>query len=556
LKADITRRSFDPIKHFSRVVMQQGRVQLDADWNEQGAILLRYLRALAADLEGPSWGDGFAISTLVLNLGVVLDDFLIGPGHFYVDGILCEINSTPLMITGFPTSDPTNAGKQIQVEAWTVDEVSFQKNQYLEIFDPAHPSMTKMVKITDVTYSNLTLTLDSDVSSFNQSVIKPRVRRVISYLTQPDFSVAKVPGSFASPQPLTRDHYYHVYLDVWERLITYVEDDAIREVALNGPDTAARAKVISQVKVLQVPTAECLTAQQLGDMFQPWNRGRLRAQVPPTQASTDPCTIAPSSGYRGPENQLYRVEINTGSIDALGNPSAPSFKWSRENGCVIFPILSGGGTNTLILENLGRDDRFGLSPGDFVEVQDDDYVLYNRAGILHRVEYIDRTTMTVVLSGNPDSSVGGDPAKHPLLRRWDQKANGPEVSVILGSDNAVPIPDANTRAEGLWVDLEDGVQIQFVGDENVQFRTRDSWLIPARTATGDVIWPTEIAADPQGRMTTHPVALPPDGVEHHYAPLAVVHVTLSDVTVTPCNAVTSPLFTAAPSRRVGRSARA
>src|SRR5260370_32030966 len=235
--------------------MQQGRVQLDAEWNEQGAILVRYLRALAADLEGPSWGDGFAISTLVLNQGVVLDDFLIGPGHFYVDGILCEINSTPLMITGFPASDPTNAGKQIQVEAWTVDEVSFQKNQYLEIFDLAYPNMTQIVKITDVTYSNLILTLDSDVSSFNQSGIKPHVRRVISYLTQPDFPVPKVSGSFGyqTPQPLTRDHYYQVYLDVWERLITYVEDDAIREVALNGPDTAARAKVISQVKVLHVP---------------------------------------------------------------------------------------------------------------------------------------------------------------------------------------------------------------------------------------------------------------------------------------------------------------
>jgi len=36
--------------------MQQGRVQLDADWNEQTSILLHYLQNLAADLIGPHGG--------------------------------------------------------------------------------------------------------------------------------------------------------------------------------------------------------------------------------------------------------------------------------------------------------------------------------------------------------------------------------------------------------------------------------------------------------------------------------------------------------------------
>jgi len=38
-------------------------------------------------------------------------------------------------------------------------------------------------------------------------------------------------------------------------------------------------------------------------------------------------------------------------------------------------------------------------------------------------------------------------------------------------------------------------------------------LIPTRTATGDVEWPGEVG---------QPEARPPHGVEHHYAPLAVV----------------------------------
>ena len=40
MKGDFTRDTFDAAKHFSRVLMQQGQVQLDADWNEQTSILL------------------------------------------------------------------------------------------------------------------------------------------------------------------------------------------------------------------------------------------------------------------------------------------------------------------------------------------------------------------------------------------------------------------------------------------------------------------------------------------------------------------------------------
>ena len=56
MKGDFTRDTFDSGKHFLRVLMQQGRVQVDADWNEQVAILLYYMQTLAADLIGPHGG--------------------------------------------------------------------------------------------------------------------------------------------------------------------------------------------------------------------------------------------------------------------------------------------------------------------------------------------------------------------------------------------------------------------------------------------------------------------------------------------------------------------
>ena len=68
MKADFTRNTFHAFRHFTRVLMQQGRVLLDADWNEQAAILLRYLRSMAADIIGPHGGPagnlGFRIVAL------------------------------------------------------------------------------------------------------------------------------------------------------------------------------------------------------------------------------------------------------------------------------------------------------------------------------------------------------------------------------------------------------------------------------------------------------------------------------------------------------------
>jgi hypothetical protein len=441
MKADLTRTTFDPRKYFARVLMQQGRVQLDADWNEQVAIILRYMRVLAADVYGRAGGPADNRGFTIRDISPAKDDFSIGPGHYYVDGILCE------------------AGPK-------------------------------------VTYKN-----------------------------QPDYP----------PVPLSLDanKSYQVYLDAWERLITYVEDDSIREVALGGPDTAARTKIVWQVKVTEFQPQDPgkgLSVDQLNSIFQGENRGRLKARANVKSVSTDPCVIPPDARYRGPENQLYRVEVHSpGPVRGAGSSTGgATFKWSRENACVVFPIVNLAGTK-VTLENLGRDDRFGLAEGDWVEIEDDDYVLQNRPAQsppapLLRVQSIDRSAMQVTLSGTPAAGVGTDPTKHPLLRRWDQKEGDPaEGGLQLNSDDdaALIVEDSDDT----WLDLENGIQIQFQKPGSMgpnQYRSGDYWLIPARTATGDVQWPTSSKKDAKGILQTVRIALPPAGVTHHYAPLATI----------------------------------
>ena len=524
MKADFTRSTFSPHKHFTRVLMQQGRVQVDADWNEQAAIQLRYLRALAIDVIGEHAGpsDNWGLAIAPLATPPVSNDFRIGSGHYYVDGILCEVDATPV-----PVVVPA-PGTVVQVPSWTVDGVQFQLDQYVEVFDeaPAPAFAPTVVQIRAPDQARRTLTLQGAPNNNLAGATAPTIRRVIAYKTQPDYPV--------SSDAQLGTGIYQVYVDVWERPITYVEDDSIREVALGGPDTAARAKVVWQVKLTgPLDAAVCLTPRQLRNRLHPATAGCLKAMARQDAMSTDPCIVSPDARYRRPENQLYRVEIHRAGTawdeTEGGKGNAATFKWSRENGSVVLPIIGGGGTTTLTLEHLGRDDRLGLAEGDWVEVQDDDSVLRNRAGKLLRVQAIDRVGMAVTLSGAPDGSVGADPSKHPLLRRWDHEEGDPdEGGLQLAGDGAALIVE---RTDGNWLSLEDGVRIQFqVGTPAHVYRTGDYWLIPARAATADVEWPREPAKDSSGNPVTVPVALPPAGVHHHYAPLAVVSLTNGSIT--------------------------
>src|SRR4051794_15991179 len=92
MHGDFSRWTFDPDKHYSAVLAQQGRVSLDADINEQAALVLHQVRTTAADLIGPHGGpdgDGFRVTTIA-DPGGQLTDLSLGRGRYYVDGILCE----------------------------------------------------------------------------------------------------------------------------------------------------------------------------------------------------------------------------------------------------------------------------------------------------------------------------------------------------------------------------------------------------------------------------------------------------------------------------------
>ena len=456
MQADISRTTFDAAKHFASVMHQQGRVQLDADHNEQAAILLHQLRTVIADLLGPAAmpvdAAGFQIASVIKDNKVV--DLLISPGRGYVDGILVE------------------------------NEVGVAND--------------------DTTWSK--------------------------YSNQPDGHLDLTDGD-RLPDNLP----FGVYLRVWERLITYVQDPLIREVALGdpGPDTAARAKVIWQVAVQPFdgdPGAEFDAALRARlDEFDP-RPGLLAARAKrPLDSDKDPCHLPPEAKFRGPENQLYRVEVHSNGpawpVGAAGHNEdllGATFKWYRDP--VVLPIRSMKG-DKVFLTSLGRDNKLGLEVGDWVEVSDDaaaSRVADDRpladdphpAPALRQVTAIDYEGRWVTLSGDVEDDCGRHPDLHPLLRRWDHVSPTIYESrrFDVAADGALPL------IEGQWISLEDGIEIRFdspeAGDAGT-YRGGSFWTIPARTVTGDVEWPK----DQDG-----PVSKRAAGVRYHYAPLAVVAV--------------------------------
>lgn len=490
MKGDFSRQTFSPRRHFSGVRMQQGRVQLDADWNEQADITLHRDETAARDLVGPTGGPldgaGFALTT-----GPVAGDFGVGRGRYYVDGVLCEHDG---------------------------------------------PGTT--------------------------------------WLTQPDR-----PGV----EPLSGTGYHLVYLDAWRRHVTALDDPSLRETALGGADTATRLKNVWQLRTVflgpnplpglgAVPAYDAATAPPTGTM---------RARTRTVDEGDEPCIVPPGAGFRGLENQLYRVEIHdagaayevdggaafdvvaiaapdrvtvaAGGTWAVGDAvevfsaapdrdpvkgrlahvvavdgdaltlSAPAadlaladrprvrrvgatWKWSRDNGIVVTAVKKIRGADVEVAE-FGPDAVLDFLPGQWVEITDDARELEGRPGFLALVDKRNDATRTLTLRTVPGTLAPGpdgvDAALHPRIRRWD------------GVAAVKTRPPAGNEG---FLELESGIEVRF---HDGSYRPGDYWLIPARTATADaragaIEWPLDGGV---------PAALAPHGIQHRYARLGVVRVT-------------------------------
>ena len=192
-----------------------------------------------------------------------------------------------------------------------------------------------------------------------------------------------------------------------------------------------------------------------------------------------------------------------------------TLKWSRENGSIIYPINRVESEHSLTIANLPPGQP-ALKTGDWVEIVDDDYVLADQVQHLCQIQSLEQTSnlasTRITLNPSLPAHVGRDPAKHPLLRRWDQTA----AHWIDDTDQSMGQPsklvDGVIPLQKGWLTIEEGIEVEF--EEEGIYQKRQYWWIVARTITQKIEWPLD--------HDSQPIFQPPQGIDHNYMPLSLI----------------------------------
>jgi hypothetical protein len=495
MKGDFSRLTFDRRKRYSGVLMQQGRVQTDADWNEQLEIQHRRTEIEARDVIGlggvPKETGGFELQLLSSPAPGAPFDLSVSDGRIYVEGLLCESEASAVRLSSVQ-------GYQAAAATLEPDGRPLRAGQWVHVSGDDGLISTRL--ITSVDEGLGVLTFDADLPPY-QDADHPFLKRIETYLTQPDVPspMFSAPPDPAAPIQLPTlqlpEGYYLAYLHVWERHITALDDPLLREKALGGPDTTTRIKNVWQVGLLPISDQNIVDINCESELPE-WDAliapltGLMNARTKPEDDPKDPCLLPPEAGYRRVENQLYRVEVQQG-----GARDAATFKWSRENGSIQTNVEKINGT-VINVSDLGRDDVLGFGGGQWVEVIDDESELTGAPRPLALIIGIQIELREITLDTDI-SALDGRPGLR--LRRWDQRGDqGTPDGLALGAG---------------WLDLEAGIQVQF---SEGTYSPGDYWLIPARTATAEIEWP------PFGVPNEAPQPQPPRGIKNHYCRLALV----------------------------------
>lgn len=331
---------------------------------------------------------------------------------------------------------------------------------------------------------------------------------------------------FATP---TGERYDLVYLETCQVPVTAVEDSELFEVALGGPDTSTRTRLVQRVRLAtDVGSDQCDEAwQALVARWKAGHRGTVTAEhqlqpdvkltVGTTQSTGggDLCSPQTVGGYLGAENQAIRVQLT----------GANQLTWGFDNAAPLYRIKVGADRHKLEMVTQPKDEAHWPISGQVVEVLPWAAVLPNGekvAEIQGHVTRVDKGynpdhgTLTLKdavptagfdeWEGRPDKGeLEGDGAYY-YMRVWNRgadHASAPEIDFTPGTA----------------LDLgHTGLTVTITGPDR---NAGDYWIIAARPETPNQVVPWDLET---GR--------PPHGVRRFVAPLAVLHWEVGQGTVT------------------------
>ena len=430
----------------------------------------------------------------------VITNLATSAGRIYVDGILCEFEEAA------PLSVPPEAGKYlVYVDCWRRHITAVQDPQIRETALGGPDTCTRLQTIAQVKFLPVLSAEVMEKVEELRAAAKAVIKKIIAGLSRRAESddVAILAATTEAMEEIAdlKDEEVAAHLgNKGENVKVFAE--AQKEKFSAGMLEKVKDDLEEWVRI-QTGIAETLAKSTMETAWEKLTAARpcaLAADVKKGNIQETLCSISASGGYTGLENQLYRVEIHKGSDDQGG----ATFKWSRDNGSVIFPfeVVSVNDNKTIIkltMQDLGSYYPVSKEEwiGTWVEVIGDDNELAGQPGLLMQIADVPSDT-ELILVGSLNTALWANKSKHPVIRRWDQRDDAKKSGAVA-------------VVEDQWLDLESGVQVRFKKDG--VYRTGDYWMIPARTDAADVEWP---------RANDEPVALPPVGVCHHYARLAVL----------------------------------
>lgn len=297
---------------------------------------------------------------------------------------------------------------------------------------------------------------------------------------------------------------YAIALLLTEQEVSAVEDRALLEVALGGPDTCQRTRLMQRAVAIPVRGDDCSNAERdfagalqsqgavhdhKTSMLKPTARLQVQVISPPVPA--DPCDPPASGGYLGADNQLIRVSV----VSYNPGTGRGRLVWGFDNSSTLYRVSANG--QALTLESAPIDNDHAPRMGQAVEVLqtrrlfDHGDVVAADSGLVTTVALPYNSDLrTVQLAPTPALPAG---AALPLfLRLWQEEipfSNG--VAVALG-DTGFAVTLALNAAPGPVV-------------------ARPFWTFAVRPSTPVIIYPRRYLVAPQ----------PPEGPRQWLAPLAV-----------------------------------
>jgi hypothetical protein len=300
-----------------------------------------------------------------------------------------------------------------------------------------------------------------------------------------------------------------VYLEVWQQGVSAVEDEALFERALGGPDTSTRVRNFWQVKVFpDVNTRNCEVAWESFKLSNPTineEHERVTDAKLTVSFSTnigpgqDLCAPSGIAGYLGAENQAIRIQLT----------GPDTFTWGFNNAAPLYRAEFVD-DSTIKLLTAPKDAYHWPSSNKVVEILPWSAVLPNGEHIADECGHLTRVSTV-----NPDPEKMEFSIINPITPHQDfGKVWGQTTPAYIyvrfweRDDNQTGTPHISFTP-GTSVNLGNtGLAVTFSG---TQFHKADHWVIAARPETPDLVVPWDLLTGAS-----------PHGVRRFFAPLAII----------------------------------